>query len=130
MAYSTDLRKRVLNFIQTGGKKAEAARRFSLNRSTIYIGLAAEAPFSTQKPGPKKMRELDEAAMKKHVSDFLDLPQNERASHFGVSAASITYGLGNSALPEKKQSTLRSGARKNVKSIVRPSPRNMPLAKR
>ena len=69
MAYSIDLRKRVLDFIQTGGKKAEAARRFSVNRSTIYRWLAAEDPFSTQKPGPKNMRVLDEkhAAGKKIV---------------------------------------------------------------
>ena len=31
MTYSTDLRKRVLDFIQSGGTKAEAARRFSVN---------------------------------------------------------------------------------------------------
>lgn len=49
MAYSTDGRKRVLDFIEAGGKKAEAARRFSLNRSTIYRWLAAEDPLATQK---------------------------------------------------------------------------------
>ena len=53
MAYSTDLRKRVLGFIETGGKKAEAARRFSVNRSTIYRWLAAKDPTARQKTGPK-----------------------------------------------------------------------------
>ncbi|MCG9132972.1 IS630 family transposase, partial [Candidatus Poribacteria bacterium] len=77
MAYSTDLRIRVLDFIEAGGKKAEAARRFSMNRSTIYRRLAAEDPLSTQKPGPKNMRVLDETALKKHVADFPDLTQNE-----------------------------------------------------
>ncbi len=133
MAYSTDLRKRVLDFIEAGGKKAEvSARRFSVERSTIYRWLAAEDPFSPQKPGPKNMRVLDEAALKKHVADFPDLTQNERASHFGVSESSIVYGLrklGN-LTRKKKQSDIRSGAMRNVKSTVRHSPRNTPLAKR
>ena len=102
MTYSTDLRKCVLDFIQTGGRKAEAARRFSVNRSTIYRCLAAEDPFSTEKPGPKNMRVLDEAALKKHVADFPDLTQNERASHFGVQNLLSLRGCGNSASHEKK----------------------------
>ena len=103
MAYSTDLRKRVLDFIEAGGKKAEAARRFSVERSTIYRWLAAEDPFSPQKPGPKNMRVLDEAALKKHVADFPDLTQNERASHFGVSESSIVYGLRKLGITRKKK---------------------------
>jgi len=73
MTYSTDLRKCVLDFTQTGGKKVEAARRFSVNRSTIYRWLAAEDPFSTEKPGPTHMRVLDEVALKKHVAYFSGL---------------------------------------------------------
>ena len=34
------------------------------------------------------MRVLDEAALKKHVADFPDFTQNERAMHFGISAIS------------------------------------------
>ena len=131
MTYSTDLRKCVLDFIQTGGRKTEAARRFSVNRSTIYRGLAAEDPFSPEKPGPKSMRVLDEAALKKHVADFPDVTQNERASHFGVSESSIAYGLRKLGITRKKKhSDIRSGATRNVKSTVRHSPRNRPLAKR
>ena len=106
MAYSTDLRKRVLDFIETGGKKAEAARRFSLNRSTIYRWLAAEDPTMRQKTGPKEMRCLDEAALKKHVVDFPDLTQNERASHFGVSVSSIGYGLCKLGINRKKNTRI------------------------
>ena len=102
MAYSTDLRKRVLDFIQTGGKKSEAARRFSVDRSTIYRWLAAENPLATEKPGPKTMRVLEEAALKKHVADFPDLTQSERAAHFDVSPSSIGYGLRKLGITRKK----------------------------
>ena len=131
MAYSTDLRKRVLDFIHTSGKKSEASRRFSVDRSTIYRWLFAEDPFSPQKPGPKNMRCLDEAALKQHVADFPDLTQNERALHFGVSASSIRYGLRKLGITRKKKhSAIRRGATRNVKSIVKHSPRNTPLGKR
>ena len=46
MAYSIDLRKRVLDFIHSGGKKAEAAQRFSVDRTTIYRWLLAEDPLA------------------------------------------------------------------------------------
>ena len=106
MAYSTDLRKRVLDFIEKGGKKAEASRRFSVDRSTIYRWLSAKDPFAPQKPGPKNMRCLDEAAVKKHVADFPDLTQNERASHFGVSESSIRYGLRKLGITRKKNTRI------------------------
>ena len=48
------------------------------------------------------MRVLDEVALKKHVADFPDLTQNERASHFGVSESSIAYGLRKLGITRKK----------------------------
>ena len=54
MAYSPDLRKRILDFIQAGGKKSEAARRFTVARSTIDRWLAAEDPPCHQKTGTQK----------------------------------------------------------------------------
>lgn len=106
MAYSTDLRKRVLAFIHTGGKKSQASRRFSVDRSTIYRWLGASDPLATKKPGPKQMRCLDEAALKKHVVDFPDLTHDERAVHFGVSASSIGYGLRKLGITRKKNNRL------------------------
>ncbi|MYA69967.1 hypothetical protein F4Y19_07765 [Candidatus Poribacteria bacterium] len=73
---------------------------------------------------------LDEVALKKHVADFPDLTQNERASHFGVSVSSIGYGLRKLGISEKKYSDIKSGVMRNVKSTVRRSPRNTPQAKR
>ncbi|MDR0275221.1 MAG: transposase, partial [Burkholderiaceae bacterium] len=39
MAYSADLKQRVLAFVAAGGSKIEAARLFSLARSTLYVWL-------------------------------------------------------------------------------------------
>jgi len=40
-AYALDLRERVVKFLQGGGSKVEAARRFDLGRRTVYRYLAA-----------------------------------------------------------------------------------------
>ena len=52
MAYSTDLRKRVLYFINNGGSKVAAERTFGVSRRTIYNWLEAEDP------SPVKSRDL------------------------------------------------------------------------
>ena len=45
MRYSTDLRKRILDFINNGGSKAAAERTFGVSRRTIYNYLEAEDPL-------------------------------------------------------------------------------------
>ena len=45
MRYSTDLRKRILDFINNGGSKTAAERTFGVSRRTIYNYLEAEAPL-------------------------------------------------------------------------------------
>ena len=75
MAYSSDLRKRVLAFIEAGGKKTEACRQFSIARATLYTWLNAEDPLAREKPGPRGPRTLDLDALKKHVADFRMKPR-------------------------------------------------------
>ena len=72
MAYSTDLRKRVLDFIDNGGSKAAAKRIFGVSRRTIYNWLEAEDPLASEKPGPKGPRTLDYDALQQHVAEFPD----------------------------------------------------------
>ena len=56
MRYSIDLRKRVLDFVEACGSPTEAARRFSVSRTIIYKWLDASAPFSYEKPGPRRQK--------------------------------------------------------------------------
>ena len=67
MRYSPDLRKRVLDFIQAGGSKTEAAKRFNVGRTTIYKWLNAPDPFAYQRPGPRGPRSIDYDALKQHM---------------------------------------------------------------
>ena len=85
MAYSSDLRTRVLQFIENGGSKTEAAKRFNVGRTAIYRWLNAKDPLTPGKPGPRKPRLLDPTALAEHVKRHPDQTLKERARHFGVS---------------------------------------------
>ena len=58
MRYSSDLRKSVLDFVNTGGSKAEAERTFGVSRRAIYNWLEAKDPLAHEKPGPKGPRDI------------------------------------------------------------------------
>ena len=103
MAYSTDLRKRVLDFIANGGSKAAAERTFGTSRRTIYNWLEAEDPLTSEKPGPKGPRCIDYDALQQHVADFPDKTLAERAKHFGVSRNGIFYALSKLNITRKKR---------------------------
>ena len=94
MNYSLDLRKRVLDFLNERGSKAEASRTYKVSRTCICKGLAAEAPLRCEKPGPRGSHRLDYMALRQHVADFPDQTQLERATHFEVSNRCICYALG------------------------------------
>ena len=106
MAYSLDLRKRALDFIEAGGSKSEASRRFGIGRATIYKWLKAPNPLIRQKPGPRYPRKLDPDALRAHVSAFPDQTHVERAAHFGVSAACVGYGLKKIGCTRKKNTRI------------------------
>ena len=103
MSYSSDLRKCVLDFVDNGGSKAEAERTFGISRRTIYNWLEAEAPFASEKPGPKGPRHIDYDALLRHVADFPDNTLAERAEHFGVSKGCISYTFAKLRITRKKR---------------------------
>ena len=106
MSYSSDLGKRVLDFVNNGGSKAEAERTFSVSRRTLYNGLAAETPFAYGKPGPKGPRCIDYDALVRHVADSPDSTPAARAKHFGVSKECISYALEKLKITRKKDANL------------------------
>lgn len=102
MAHSSDLRTRVLQFIENGGSKVEAAKRFKVSRTAIYRWLNDPDPLTPAKPGPRKPRLLDPTALAEHVKAYPDQTLNERATHFEVSPACVGYGLKRLGYTRKK----------------------------
>lgn len=102
MLYGNDLRRRVLTFVQRGGSKAEAARRYNVSRTVVYNWLNAGDPYRHAKLGPKGPRTLDWQALRADVAAHPDRTQKERARAFGVSANGIGNALRRMGLTRKK----------------------------
>jgi len=94
-AYALDLRERVVKFIQAGGSKAEAARRFDLGRRTVYRYLAAaKAGGLAPKKSWGKWRKLDPQKLSTHVQAHPDATLKELETVFGVSHNAVWVRLG------------------------------------
>ena len=102
-AYALDLRERVVKFIQGGGSKTEAARRFDMARSSVYRYLAAA---KTGALAPKKnwghWRKLDPQKLQVHVKKHPDATLKELQKAFGVSHHAIWVRLGQLGFTSKK----------------------------
>jgi len=102
-AYALDLRERVVKFIQGGGSKAEAARRFDLARSSVYRYLVAAQKGAL---APKKSwghwRKLDPQKLQAHVKKHPDATLKELQQVFGVSHHAVWVRLGQLGFTLKK----------------------------
>lgn len=104
MAYDIDLRKRVIQFVRSGGSKTEAARIFGINRDTIYDWLSRK----TLNPMPSKTRnrKIDKDALKRHVEEHPDALLRERAAYFDVHIHSIWHAMRKMGYRKKKSADI------------------------
>ena len=58
MRCSSDLRKRVINFVKAGGSKRDAARHFGVGEASVYRWISS-GKLVAGKPGPKSAHKLD-----------------------------------------------------------------------
>ena len=93
-AYALDLRERVIQFVQAGGTRAEAARCFRLGERSVYRYLAA-AKTSTLAPKTSwgAWRKLDPAKLQAHVKKHADATLAELATALGVSHNAVWVRL-------------------------------------
>lgn len=91
MAYSVDLRKRVVDYVREGGGPTKAAKLFQVGLRTIYRWL--DAPDLQPKKVTERKRKLDKSALASHVHNFPDALLRERALHFNVAINAIWKAL-------------------------------------
>ena len=94
MAHSVDLRARVVAYVRGGGSKAEAARRFSVGRSQVYVWLQLGDKLAAQK--------LPAEQLARAVQAQPDLCLHELARRFGVCVSTVHYGLKRLRITRKK----------------------------
>jgi transposase len=111
MIYSEDLRTRVIKYVQRGGSKAEAARRFDIGLRTVYRWIDAGLGSVSGRPGRKSGRgvRLDRAALKAVLAKQPDMMLKELAHMFGVSINAVHHACKTSDLVRKKNGGVRRG---------------------
>jgi transposase len=106
-AYTLDLRARIVHFVQTGGAKTEAARRYKVSRKTVYRYLEADA---SQNLAPKQSwgswRKLDPDKVRQAVKQHPDATLAELASLFKVQPMGIWHGLKRLKITLKKSRSI------------------------
>ena len=105
MQYGIDLRRRVIGFIQGGGSKSEASRRFSVHRQTVYNWLSLPS-LEPVKVIHRRRRKLYWEALRQDMLEHPDLRLHERAAKFGVRVNAIFYACRQMGFSHKKNTTL------------------------
>lgn len=100
MAYSMDLRERVVNYVRGGGSKAEASRRYEVSEATIYAWLKRENLQPTVVK--RRHRKIDWQALEMHVNTYPEATLKDRAKQFGVNVSAIWYALNQLQITRKK----------------------------
>ena len=101
MAYSLDLRKRVVDYVENGGGITKAAALFKVGRATIYRWLRREDLRATKIE--HRERKIDWEALRKDVEENPEARLIERARKFGVRASAICYALKKMKITRKKK---------------------------
>ena len=110
MAYSEDLRKRVLRFVQQGGSKAEAARRYEVHLRTVFVWLAQGDQHQRGKPGPSTSRKFSRDKLARLLAKHPDALLKELAQALDVqSINTISHALKQMGISRKKNAAVRPG---------------------
>src|SRR4028119_514750 len=100
MSYSIDLRKTVVDYVENGGRIAQAAGLFQVGRATIYrwLGRTDLEPL----PVKRRKRKLDWKALENDVKENPDARLIDRAKKFGVRPSAISYAFKEMKITRKK----------------------------
>jgi transposase len=105
MSHDITLRERVIDFIEAGGRKTDAAILYQVSRSTIYEWL--KRPNLEMTPRGNCDRKLKKEELAAHVEAYPDALQRERAAHFGVHRATIGAALKVMGIRKKNEALFR-----------------------
>ncbi len=101
MAYSLDLRKRVVEWVEEGGSVSKASRIYKVGRATIYRWMSRDDLKPTKVE--RRNRKLDWPALRKDVEENPDTKLADRAQKLGVRPSAICYALEKMKITRKKK---------------------------
>lgn len=105
MAYSLDLRQRVVDFVLSGGSKTEASRRYQISLWCVNDWCSRKSLEPIKPSG--RPREMDWSALQQDIQKNPDKLLRERAEEFGVWTNAIWYACGQMKVTRKKKPSVR-----------------------
>ena len=103
-AYSLDLRKLVVAFVEEGHSQAEAARQFKLHPGTVSKCIKLKRTTGSLKviPVPRSPHKLPLDDLEEYVKEHPDEFLREIASHFGCGKDAVARALKKLGFTRKK----------------------------
>ena len=98
MAYSLDLRKKVISYIENGGSPSKASKVFQVGRASIYRWLERVEPIEVK----RRNRKLNWKALEQDTQTNPEARLIDRAKQFGVRPSAISYALKEMKITRKK----------------------------
>ena len=108
-AYSLDLRKLVVAFVEEGHSQAEAARQFKLHPGTVSKWIKLKKTTGSLKviPVPRSPHKLPLDDLEEYVKEHPDEFLREIASHFGCGKDAVARALKKLGFTRKKTKNLQ-----------------------
>ena len=107
MRYSSDIRALVIDFVESGGSKAEASRIYQVAIRSVFYWVKQGRNYKPNKPGPKGSYKLDRDKLVKLIESNPDMMLKELASELGVSINAVFHSLKVLGYTRKKNGTLQ-----------------------
>jgi transposase len=108
-AYSPDLRIRVIDYVEAGGRRTEAAKLYKVSRDTIRRWMNQKKSEGTLKPKAISSRggyKLKDTLLQAHVKTFPDQTLGEMGEALGVHETTVHYACKRLKITRKKNRSL------------------------
>ena len=108
MAYSVDLRSRVIDFIEKGNTQEQASVIFKVGTSTItrWLALLSETGNLEKRPLNRTASIYEPEKLNAYIEENPDALLREVASHFGGSVTGTFYALEREKITLKKRDSV------------------------
>ena len=108
MAYSEDLRSRVIDYINQGNSQEKASYIFNVGTSTItrWLTLLSETGSLAKRPLNRTAPKFESEKLNAYIEENPDALLREVAEHFGGSITGAFYALEREKITLKKRALL------------------------
>ena len=116
MAYSVDLRSRVIDFIERGNTQEQASEIFKVGTSTItrWLALLSETGSVEKRPLNRTAPIYESEKLNAYIEENPGALLKDVANHFGGSVTGAFYALEREKITLKKRDPVQGKGRKGT----------------